>query len=210
LFAGGKAQVVVVKLLTAAGPEARQLATGVGPVVTGPGQLMAVQPLPAAAACTLQVADGILVTTSAQVVEKKFGPAPKPGPGGVQVAGLIAVGAEITVELQVLVNQLLPTAAVCGVQDATGTLVVVIGAGQVVLVNELPPFAPEAVHVPTGTLVVVIGAGQVVVTNKLPAIAAAAVQLTTGTLVVVMAAGQVISTHALPADSVCAEHVATN
>jgi hypothetical protein len=47
---------------------------------------------------------------------------PSPGPGGVQVAGLIAVGAVITAELQVMVIQL-GDDAVCGVQEATGVFV---------------------------------------------------------------------------------------
>ena len=46
---------------------------------------------------------------------------------------------------------------------ATGTFVVTIAAGQVVVVYALPAFAADAVQVATGTLVVTAGAGQVVV-----------------------------------------------
>jgi hypothetical protein len=49
------------------------------------------------------------------------------------------------------------------VHPDTGTLLVVTGAGQVVVVQLLPDAATAAVHVATGTLVVTTGAGQVVV-----------------------------------------------
>lgn len=52
--------------------------------------------------------------------------------------------------------------AAAAVHEATGTFVVVIGAGQLVATKELPAFAPLAEQVATGTLVVVNGAGHVV------------------------------------------------
>ena len=59
----------------------------------------------------------------------------------------------------------------------------------------LPAAAAAAVQPETGTLVVTIGAGQVVVVQPLPKLAAAAVQLTTATLVVTRGAGHVVSVH---------------
>jgi hypothetical protein len=57
----------------------------------------------------------------------------------------------------------LPAEATAGAQLATGTLVVTIGAGQVVVVQLLPALAAAAVQLITATLVVTTGAGQVVV-----------------------------------------------
>ena len=56
----------------------------------------------------------------------------------------------------------------------------------------MPAVGAAGAQLETGTLVVTIGAGQVVVVQLLPALAAAAVQLTTGTLVVTLGAGQVV------------------
>ena len=72
--------------------------------------------------------------------------------------------------VQVRVIQLLPAAAVCGVQDATGTLVVTFGAGQVVVVQLLPEVAAEAVQLPTGVLRLLF-VEHVRVTQLLPAAA---------------------------------------
>ena len=58
----------------------------------------------------------------------------------------------------------------------------------------MPALAGAAVQDATATLVVTLGAGQVVVVQVLPALAAAAVQLATGTLLVTIAAGQVVAT----------------
>ena len=55
----------------------------------------------------------------------------------------------------------------------------------------LPDTAAAAAHAATGTLLVVTGAGQVVAVYALPADAAATVQLATGTFVVCTAAGHV-------------------
>ena len=44
----------------------------------------------------------------------------------------------------------------------------------------LPMFGPEAVQVATGTLVVTIGAGQVIVTQLFPALPVCGVQVRTG------------------------------
>jgi hypothetical protein len=63
-------------------------------------------------------------------------------------------------------------------------LVVVTGAGQVVVVQLFPALAAAAVQVATGTLVVTTGAGQEVIDVQLfPALAAVTVQLAVGTLV---------------------------
>ena len=53
--------------------------------------------------------------------------------------------------------------AVAAVQLATGTFVVTIGAGQVVVVHALLEDAVAAVQDAAGTLVVTTGAGQVIV-----------------------------------------------
>ena len=45
----------------------------------------------------------------------------------------------------------------------------------------MPIFGPEAVQVATGTFVVTIGAGQVIVTQLLPALPVCGVQVRTGT-----------------------------
>ena len=79
----------------------------------------------------------------------------------------------------------MPEAAVCGVHDATGTFVVVIGAGQVVVVQLLPDVAADAVQLATGTLVVLF-VEQVRVTQLLPDAAVCGVQVATGTLVVLL------------------------
>ena len=57
----------------------------------------------------------------------------------------------------------MPAFATAGEQAETGTLVVTIGAGQVVVVQLLAEVAAAAVQVITGTAVVTFGAGQVVV-----------------------------------------------
>ena len=62
--------------------------------------------------------------------------------------------------LQVIVCQPLPALAVCGVQDATGTLVVMVGV-QMVAVQLLPEVAAAAVQEETKVGPVVIGVGQV-------------------------------------------------
>jgi len=54
--------------------------------------------------------------------------------------------------------------------------------------------APEAVHVATGTLVVTMGGGQVVLTNELPSTGSAGVQEAEGTLVVTTGVGHVMVT----------------
>ena len=56
--------------------------------------------------------------------------------------------------LQVRSTHELPEAAVCGVHEATGTLVVTTAAGQDVVVQLLPEFSPLAAHDATGTLLV--------------------------------------------------------
>ena len=49
----------------------------------------------------------------------------------------------------------MPKVAADGVQVGTGTLLVTVGAGQVVAVNEFPAAAPDGVQVATGTFEVV-------------------------------------------------------
>ena len=72
--------------------------------------------------------------------------------------------------LQVRVTQLLPEAAVCGEQEATGTLVVLLVL-QVRVTQLLPEAAVCGVQLETGTLVVTMSPGQVVVVQLLPALA---------------------------------------
>ena len=57
----------------------------------------------------------------------------------------------------------MPVPATAGEQAATGTFVVTIGGGQVVVVQLLPALAEAAVQLITGTLVVTTAGGQVVV-----------------------------------------------
>ena len=56
--------------------------------------------------------------------------------------------------LQVRSSHELPEAAVCGVHEATGTLVVTTAAGHDVVVQPLPEFSPLGAHAATGTLLV--------------------------------------------------------
>jgi hypothetical protein len=77
----------------------------------------------------------------------------------------------------------LPAFAAEAVQLDTPVGPVVIGAGQVVVVQLLPELAAAAVQVSTGTFVVLL-VEQVVVVYALPEVAAEAVQAETGTLVV--------------------------
>ena len=106
---------------------------------------------------------------------------------------MIAVAGVITVVLQVLVVKLLPAfGTVTDVHDATGTLVVVIGGGHVVVVCELPLVGPDGLHEATGTLVVTIGDGQLVVIQLLPLVAVTGLQVATGTFNVCTGAGQVM------------------
>ena len=61
--------------------------------------------------------------------------------------------------VQVIPCQLFPAPAVCGVQEATGTLGVLVGV-QIVAVKLLPEFAAAGVHEETNVGPVVTGAGQ--------------------------------------------------
>ena len=78
----------------------------------------------------------------------------------------------------------MPELASTGVQLETPTHGVVLGAGQVVVVQLLPDVGPDAVQDTTGTLLVVFVL-QVVVVQLLPDVGDAPEQLCTGTLVVV-------------------------
>jgi hypothetical protein len=82
---------------------------------------------------------------------------------------------------QVVVVQLLPALAVAATQLATGSLVVLFVLHVVVI--KLGETGPEAVQVCTGTLVVLFVL-QVVAVQLLPAVADPATQAATGTLVV--------------------------
>jgi len=72
----------------------------------------------------------------------------------------------------------LPDVGETGVQEATGTFVVLFGV-QVVVTNELPGPPVDAEQVATGTLVVVTGL-QVIVVQAFAAVAVCAVQLAAG------------------------------
>ena len=87
--------------------------------------------------------------------------------------------------------------AAIGVQDATGVGPVVIGAGQVVVVQLFPADAVAGVHETTGTLVVLLLPHTICV-QPLPELAVCAVHDATGTLAV-MRVLQVIVTQPLPA-----------
>ena len=97
--------------------------TGVGPVVTGAGQVVVVQPLP------------------------DDGPEAEHEPTGTFVALLVP---------HVVAVYELPLDAVIGVQLETPTGPVVIGAGHVVAVQLLPEVAADAVQEATGTLVLLL------------------------------------------------------
>ena len=86
--------------------------------------------------------------------------------------------------------------AAAAVQVATGTLLVVTGAGQVVVVQAFEEVADDTVQAATGTLVVVTGAGQVVVVQLFEDVADDAVQVATGILVVLFVP-QVVAVQAL-------------
>ncbi len=77
----------------------------------------------------------------------------------------------------------MPEFASTGVQLATPTHGVVLGAGQVVVVQLLPDVGDDAVHDTTGTLLVVLVLQDVVV-QLFADVGAAEEQLGTGTLVV--------------------------
>jgi hypothetical protein len=85
---------------------------------------------------------------------------PASGNCGVQLD--TTVGPLSTNVLQVVVVQALPAEDVSGVQDATGTLLVLLVL-QVVVTQLLLPEAAVPVQLCTGTLLVTTGAGQVVV-----------------------------------------------
>ena len=91
-------------------------------------------------------------------------------------------------------------------QVATGTLLVVMGAGQVVVVYWLATVGPDAVQVATGTLLVLL-VPQVVAVQLLPADAAVGVQ--TKTPVVTTASAQVVAWYPLDEDAVTGVQVCT-
>jgi len=100
----------------------------------------------------------------------------------------------------------LPALAAEAVQVATGTLVVVTAAGQVVVVQPFPELAAAAVQVATGTLVVLFVLHVVVI--KLGETGPEAVQVCTGTFVVLFVL-QVVAVQLLPAVADPATQLAT-
>jgi hypothetical protein len=113
-------------------------------------QVVATKELPAAAAAFVQLATGVgPVLTRLQVVCVKLFAAL--ADAETQVPGATPVGPVFT-GVHVVVTKLFAADAVAGEQDATGTLVVVFGVGQVIAVKLLPEPAACAVQVATGTL----------------------------------------------------------
>ena len=80
---------------------------------------------------------------------------------------------------------------------------VVIGAGQLVVVQLLPDVGPEGEHDDTGVLLTT-SVGQVVAVQLLPEVAADAVQLEIGVGPVVTGAGQVVAVQLFPALAIAA------
>jgi hypothetical protein len=141
-------QVVLVQPLPALGTEALQLDTATSTVSFGV-QVVAVQLLPALATGSGTQDDtavGPVLTTGQVVVTQPLGNVP--GLGAQLPEGML----EVLFVAQAVVVKLLPTLGIgAAVHDATGTLVVTTGAGQVVWVHRLPALAAEAVQVATGT-----------------------------------------------------------
>jgi len=195
-------QLVATKLLPALGPVVLQLATGVGPLVIGAGQVVVVKLFAATGDAGVQVAAGSgPVLTVLQTVLIKLGLVPVTA---VQVA--TGVATEVLV-LQVVVIQLGDTPA-DAVQLATGTLVVTTGAGQEVVVQELAAVAVTATQAFwIGTLVVLLVL-QTMPIQLLPAAAVWFAQVCTGTLLELLLL-QVMPIQLLLEDAVCALQVCT-
>ena len=182
-------------------PEAVQLSTGTLVVTIGAGQVIVIQPLPALPVCGVQARTGIdEPTRTLQTVVVH--PLPRVGPDATQVPdGMVVLGT-----VQTVVWKPLPEVPVTGVQVGTwvGPLMIV-GAGQVVVVQLLPVFPGDAVQVETATLVVVTGL-QVVVVQRLPEVGPEGAQLETPVGPVVSGPGQVVVVQLLPEVGPEAEH----
>src|SRR5450755_1984580 len=94
------------------------------------------------------------------------------------------------------------------VQEETPTVGVVIGAGQIVLVQTLTAVAGAAVHDATGVGPVVMGAGQVVVVQRVAKVGPDAAHDNTGTSRLLLVP-QPMSTQPLAALAVCGVPVST-
>lgn len=175
-------QVMSVQKLPAAAVCGVQIETGRFVNTTGGGHVVSVQKLAKVGPDTAQVWTGtFVVVTSGQIVAMNRGPV---ATAGVQPPTSTGVSAELLVP-QVVVVQKLPGAAAAAVQVNTGTFVVVL-VEQAVDVQALRAVAAEFVHEATMTLVVSIGAGQVVVVQAFVPSPVAGVQESTGTLVVLI------------------------
>jgi hypothetical protein len=164
-----------------------QVATAVGPVVTGEHDDVFLQPFAGVGPPTVHVATGTFVESmGVQVTVMKFGDvpavviavrAPPKLPDTGQVAGSTTVGplvlTEQVVDVQgVPVVGLLAAVASTGVQVAANE-VVVIGVGQVTVIQLFPAFAVCGVHDARGSLVKTFGPAklQVIVVQLLTAAA---------------------------------------
>lgn len=176
--------VVVVQLLAAVAVCDVQEPTGVGPVVTGVGQVVVNQALAALPTLAVQLATGtfVVLLVPQEVVVQLF-----PAEATAAEHDATPTGPVVAVE-QVVSVKLFADTGETAVQLATGVGPVVFDVGQVVVVQLLPADATAEVHDATGTFVVTTGEGQVTAVQPLIALAAAAVQVATATLAVSLAA----------------------
>ena len=156
--------------------------TGDGPVVTGGGHEVSVQPLPEAAAEAVHDCTATFVELLAVQIVAVY-ELPELAATGVQVC--TPTGAVVTGGGQLVVVQKFNPVAIDGEHEATGTLDVLFVV-QVVAVHALPTVAPEFAQVCTGTFVVVL-APQVTVIQGAPSVPSTGVHEATGTLVVMFA-----------------------
>jgi hypothetical protein len=201
----GAGQLVVVQRLAAVGPDAVHASTGTLGLLLVP-QTMSTQPLAALAVCGVHESTGVFaVVTIEHVVPTQLLAAL--GGSGTQVPA--CTGLFVTTVEQLVCWWPLASVAGAGVHDATlvGPLSTV-GAGQVVVVQRFPAFAPEATHELTATLLVLLFE-QLMVVQALPALATAGVQTETGRFVTTKGAGHVVSVQLLPALATAAVQLAT-
>ena len=173
-------QFVDVQLFAAAAAVFTHVCAPAGPTTICAGQVVVVQLFPALPAAAVHVCVGVLLTVSSgQVVEVQLLPAV--AAADVHRAGSIGVGPVVTGAGQVVAVQPLAAVPADTAQDRTGTLAKLFGV-QVVLVQLLPAAAAAATQFCAPAGPVVTGAGQVVVVQALPPFGADAVQVRTGTL----------------------------
>jgi len=144
---GASGQVVAVKPLPALAAVGVHVSVRIGPVVKVL-HVVVTKLLPAVGAIGAQAATAVgPVGTRLQVV--CVWALPGAGPVAVHVPGATAVGPVVT-GLQVVVTKPLIAAAAAALQDATGTLLVVVGAGQVIRTKLFPALGDCSAHEAAG------------------------------------------------------------